>query len=338
VGLARQILPGVDRYRVTEAMFEGLRVVLTYRGEAYSPAYVQGISGAAFVVAGPCPCAPTCGHDTAPAALARRFGYEVAELPLWGEGVNPETALAEVIERVKEEVRRGRPALVWNAFTKAEWDVVCGYDDSAGVLVGRGSYAGLEDYAGADQRRMLSGCDGYPALGAILVGERVGQFDGGLAEREALDRAVAYARTVQDRLPEVACDSGEVGDWRFRKGLGCYEWWIGSFRACPERVPNQGDRYCLMVYRSTHRAAGGFCRELAERHVEAAEPLAEAAREFDREADALDRCETLLAPGMYAVQPAEECRNGSAADLLTEARDAYKRAVEHLESALKRWA
>jgi len=49
------ILPGVDRYQVREAMFEGVRVILSYRGEPYTPAYIQGISGAAFRVAGICP-------------------------------------------------------------------------------------------------------------------------------------------------------------------------------------------------------------------------------------------------------------------------------------------
>ena len=42
-----------------DPLFEGIRVVLSYRGEAYSPAYLQGISGAAFRIAGICPCAPT---------------------------------------------------------------------------------------------------------------------------------------------------------------------------------------------------------------------------------------------------------------------------------------
>ena len=49
------ILQCVDRYRVVEPLFEGIRVILSYRGENYSPAYVQGISGAAFRVAGICP-------------------------------------------------------------------------------------------------------------------------------------------------------------------------------------------------------------------------------------------------------------------------------------------
>jgi S-adenosylhomocysteine hydrolase len=55
----RVVIEGVDRYRVVEPVFEGVRVIVTKRGERYSPAYVQGISGAAFRVAGPCPCAPT---------------------------------------------------------------------------------------------------------------------------------------------------------------------------------------------------------------------------------------------------------------------------------------
>ncbi|NLG28498.1 MAG: hypothetical protein GX557_11350 [Chloroflexi bacterium] len=49
------ILQSVDRYRVMEPMFEGIRVILNYRGEPYTAAYIQGISGAAFRVAGICP-------------------------------------------------------------------------------------------------------------------------------------------------------------------------------------------------------------------------------------------------------------------------------------------
>ena len=59
----RIVLDGVDHYRVTEAMVEGLRVILSYRGETYSPAYLQGISGAAFNISGICPCANTCSSS-----------------------------------------------------------------------------------------------------------------------------------------------------------------------------------------------------------------------------------------------------------------------------------
>ncbi|HHT27575.1 MAG TPA: hypothetical protein GXZ82_10055 [Firmicutes bacterium] len=46
------ILPDVDHYRICDPLFEGLRVLLAHRGEPYSPAYIQGISGAAFRIGG----------------------------------------------------------------------------------------------------------------------------------------------------------------------------------------------------------------------------------------------------------------------------------------------
>jgi hypothetical protein len=49
------ILQGVDRYQVVEPVFEGVRVILSYRGEPYSPAYIQGLAGTAFAVGGICP-------------------------------------------------------------------------------------------------------------------------------------------------------------------------------------------------------------------------------------------------------------------------------------------
>ena len=143
------LLPGVDHYRVTEPMSEGMRIILTYRGEPYSPAYVQGISGSAFRMAGICPCAPTCSNILEPADLARLFGYEAEWWPFQGGGLAEEKDPQEILARVKGEIRGGRPVLLWHAFTTAEWDVVCGFDNSQGIFYGRGSYLGLEesDYA-----------------------------------------------------------------------------------------------------------------------------------------------------------------------------------------------
>src|SRR5574340_1011307 len=54
----RVVIDGVDRFRVREPNFEGVRIVLDFLGDKYTPAYIQGISGAAFRIAGICPCAP----------------------------------------------------------------------------------------------------------------------------------------------------------------------------------------------------------------------------------------------------------------------------------------
>lgn len=73
----RVVLEGVDRFRVMEPVFECVRVVLSYLGESYSPAYIQGISGAAFRIAGICPCAPTCSTAMWTDALVDLLGYEM---------------------------------------------------------------------------------------------------------------------------------------------------------------------------------------------------------------------------------------------------------------------
>ncbi len=170
------IIEGIDHYRVMEPLFEGIRVMLSYRGERYSPEYVQGISGAAFRIAGICPCAPTCSSAMAPQDLVRVFGYEIAHIPLSGEGVDPKQRIHEVIKRVKDEIRSGRPVLVWHAFTNAEWDVVCGFEDVDKQFFGRGSYVGLVVYARAHQMRMIECLNISPAMGAIFIGEKKSEF------------------------------------------------------------------------------------------------------------------------------------------------------------------
>ena len=152
------ILKNVDRYRIIEAMNEGVRVILNYRGEPYSPAYVQGISGAAFHIAGICPCAPTCTPGIEPIELTRLFGYQAEQLPLFNDTVKwdqpaPDELLYAMIERVKDDIRHNKPVLVWHAFTFAEWDVVAGFDDERKIFYGRGSYQGLDGYAEASWTR-----------------------------------------------------------------------------------------------------------------------------------------------------------------------------------------
>ena len=171
--LARSIiLEGVDRYQVVEPMFEGLRVILSYRGEPFTPAYIQGISGAAFRVGGICPCAPTCGTAMQPQDLARTLGYAVDYLPLQAIGLEREHELQEVLARIKSELRAGQPVLLWHAFTNAEWDVVCGFDEEQGVFFGRGSYLGLDGYACEAEARAITCLDICPALGGLILGEK----------------------------------------------------------------------------------------------------------------------------------------------------------------------
>jgi hypothetical protein len=199
------ILSGVEAYKAMDPLFECVRVVLAQRGEKLSSDYVQGISGAAFRIAGPCPCAPTCSAAMGTAELVRLLGYEAQELslrhlPPYGEAADPAGEIRKVVDRVKDEVRAGRAVIVWNAFTTAEWDVVCGFDDATHQFLGRGSYAGPDKYASADEGRLAKGLGICPAAGAILVGRKSGDLDAKAAELAALAEAVRHAHSPRDRF------------------------------------------------------------------------------------------------------------------------------------------
>ena len=216
-----------------------------------------------------------------------------------------------------------------NAFTTCEWDVVCGYDDAQHLLLGRGSYAGWEEYAAADQARAITCTAICPALGAILIGDKRGEYDARTAEMAALREAVAHARSTvsQDRL--------RGGEWVMLDGLQCYDRWVQDFRSDPPKAAGMGDRYCFGVYQSTHRAASEFMRELAPRYPEAAECFLRAAEHLGGEASALHGCAEMLFPGWQLPTEADRGANDRAADLLNAARDSYARAIEEIDAGLQ---
>ncbi len=326
--LARSIiLENLDHYRVTEPMFEGLRVILSYRGEPFSPAYIQGISGAAFRVSGICPCAPTCGTAMQPQDLAQALGYQVEYLPLQAEGLERERDLAVVLARVREEVRQGRPALLWHAFTDAEWDVVCGFDQDQQLFFGRGSFAGLEGYASAPETRTITCLDICPALGALLIGEKTRECEAAAMEVAALREAVRHGRARRE-------NAAAGGPWVFLEGIQCYDRWVSEFRDDPQRRRTAGDSYCLNVMRSTHRAGAEFLGELAAAYPMATHALERAAACFTAEAETLDACDSLL--GWATPEGPDPQRNAYAADLLAHACDAYATGISAIDKALKR--
>ena len=320
-GGPRVMLKGVDRYRVREPLFECVRVILSYRGEAYTPAYIQGISGAAFRIAGPCPCAATCEWAMSTDHLIRLLGYECERLGVPAEGPEREAAWGEMLDRVKGEIRGGRPAIMWHAFTICENDVVVGFDEETGELFGRGSYDSMQtgDYARAPEDRALGSTCGGPH--ALLIGEKAGELDARSAEVGALRTAVLHAHGA----------SAAAG---FRVGLACYDNWAAAYRSKGATIamalPN--DWYELGILVSTRKAAADFLREIAPKHPEAAPHLSLAANHFARESAALAACEGAL--GDRAKEPSDEQRL-RAADCLQQAREAYADGMGEVAAAVR---
>jgi hypothetical protein len=331
---SRVVIENVDRYRLPEPLFEGVRVILSYRGESYSPAYVQGISGAAFRIGGPCPCAPTCEWAMGTDGLIHLLGYETERLVLDGPEADPKAQLPALLARIKDEVRAGRPALVWNAFTIAEFDVVCGFDEEKHELIGRGSYKGLDGYATAPDTRPAEN-DVAPAIGAIFIGEKTGTFDARTAELAALREAVLHAHGASASLTCLPT------------GLACYDYWIASYQdrgflfRAKSRDGKQDlgyvvaqtpdDYYPLTILPATRQAAADFLREIAPKYPEAKARLEAAAGHFERESKALAACRDAL--GERNSPPSDQ-QCISAAAHLRDARACYSLGIAEVARAV----
>ena len=324
---AAVIIKGVDRYRVCEPMYEGIRVILASRGEKYSPAYIQGISGAAFRIAGPCPCAPTCAGAIPFDEFIRLLGYENETILSPKKNEDEKKWLAATLLRIHDEVKAGRPVLVFHAFTSAEWDVVCGFDLDKKQLIGRGSYKGDgKDYAREDEARMLTAKEICDIIGPTLIGKKTGSFDAHTAEMNALKEAVRYARSTAQKYPYP--------------GIQCYNLWIDQWSKPEPRKPDWlSDGYTSGVYRSTQKAAADFLREIKPRLPEASSKLELAAKQFAIVAKALDDFHVLLFPKTNAkITPNEATlreQSKKALTLLSTARNAYNKGIDGIEEAIK---
>lgn len=319
----RMIIDNVDRFRVREPLFEGPRVVLSFLGEKYTPAYIQGISGAAFRIAGPCPCAPTCSSQMFTTDLLKLLGYQYSESILgWtGDVDDAKRNMVALIPKIKDSIRARRPVLLWYAFMDTAYEVVTGYDDAEGVFLGWHAHQGPEEGLAKAKQTRAQECAVYcPALGAIFIGEKVGALDDRAAEVAALKEAVRHARDTKVRP-----------DMFRREGLLAYDGWVERFKQ-PEAKREAGDSHCHSIYRSTHRAAGEFLKEIAPRYPRATDNMTRAATKFAAEADALDK-----AAGLIGWQSPEQDadRNAKLWPLLAEARDHYAAAIARIEAALK---
>lgn len=310
----------VESYKVCEPLFEGVRVIMNFRGESYSPAYIQGISGAAFRTAGICPCAPTCSTMMETKDLIRLLGYETREFSI---DANPSELIGPMTDAVRQEIDDGRPALVWHAFTNAEWDVVCGYDEEKKTFLGRGSYRGTDDFVSEPWNRAKEAVEFCDAYGAILIGEKTAAFGEYAAETAAIKEAIRHGRDTREPEPD--------GKWTMYQGIQCYRKWAEDFGR-PGKDRGAGDAYCFGIYSATHRAAAGFLSEIAGRYGNASELLLKAADLFEREAALLKSAESLL--WWDSPWGVDEERSSRAAPILSRCADAYESAVECLEKAV----
>jgi hypothetical protein len=338
-------IEGIDKFRVDEPLFEAVRIVLNSKGEDYSTAYIQGVSGAAFRLAGPCPCAPTCSFAMSTEGLIKLLGYEAQTLseklppfesfqgwedPEW---ISANTKrIEQAIPFIKNQIKLGNPVIVWGAFNVCEYDVVCGFEEKTKKFLGRGGSAGLDGYAVQDETcatQSISIC-GYGR--EYAVGEKMREFFAEKAEIAALEEAVRHAHDSQNQID----DYNESVIWKMQQGSNVYNWWIHKFGLQELKIPEMGDTYCLSVYRTTHQAASTFLLEIASKYPEAEEKLVQAAQYFKKEAQALNRIHTIFVPRGRMIKTTSSEINTHVVELFKAAKHCYGQGIIQISRALTR--
>lgn len=319
-----KIVNAVTDYNVSEANFESLRLALGFLGEHYSPAYFHGIAGTVFRIGGICPCAPTCTTAMTLQQLIKLLGYEYIELP-YKDGSADE--VMRMIDAVCGSIDNDVPALVWNAFTSCEWNIVTGYDENEKVFYGRAPWNGGQDEYAKNAWDKAKEEAGLVGLLAVIIKGKSGSFNSREAEVAALKEAVRHANDTENT------DKTDSGEWVFLQGKAAMRRWADDFSK-PDKERGPGDAYCIDIYSSCHGRAGEFLREVVPNYPSAADLLLDAAELFDKEAECLKQLIPLLT--WSSPWGADADRNAKAYPLLKEACENYGKAIDMIESALTR--
>lgn len=315
-GDAEMIIQHVSKYHVCEPLFEGFRIILSHLGEKYTPEYIQGISGAAFKIAGGCPSRPTCIYTMWTTDFIKFMGYEATEYPCFDK--DGKDISDKMIDAVKRQIDCGKPALVWNAFTNAEWDVVCGYDTEQEQFIGRGSYIESDEYAREPWNRAVT-CDIAPTFGAIIIGEKKYVFNERKAEIDSLAKAIKHARTAA--TPEECIE-----------GIQFYKKWANEY-SHHGKERDAADAYCFQVYSSTRKAAVSYLQEISAKYEKPVnDMLMNASKWFEREV----KCLKSASPYLSWESPwgVNEERSKKVAPILSKAATCYENAIGCMEKAL----
>lgn len=306
------VLLNIDKYHYYEPLFEGARIILNNMGEKYTSEYIQGISGAAFKIAGGCPSRPTCVCDFWTPDFIKYLGYEISEYPCFDK--DGADISEQMIEAVKKHIDSGKPALVWHAFTNEEWDVVCGYDNEARQFIGRGTYRGNDEYTRDSWDRAKT--SGVGAFGAILIGEKVLELNEKEAEINSLKSTVTHARKETDD-----------------EGIKFYYQWADEY-AKEGKERGAADSYCYDVYSSVRKAGVIYLRGLSHKFGGGVSDCMQyAAICFEREAAELEKARPYISwDSPWGV---DEGRSKNLAPILRAAAEQYEKGVEHLEKALQ---
>lgn len=319
-----KLLKKMEKFKLAEPLFEAVRVVLSYRGEKYSPAYIQGISGGAFRVGGICPCAPTCTYAMWTTELPEILGYDIKKYEFLDESGVDMDRWKDMVERIKLEIDNDRPVVMWSQFAYAEWGVINGYDDEKQVFIGGDSNHERKSFIKTPYNK-ASKLD-VPVFGACIIGDKTVEPNLEELENASLKEAVKHARTITEINPDSE-------KWTFLSGIQAYERWRDSFKDNPKRKKELGDSYCFRVYYNTHMAAHDYLLEIAPKYKAAEDKLKKAAECFKEERETLKGAWKTV--GFSAPKEISEESMQKAYESIGKACACYTEGIDWIDKALK---
>lgn len=213
---------------------------------------------------------------------AAGVAVEVIAIDSPEDGEDRQRLMAELFERVREEIDSGKPCVVWGAASVPEFAVAYGYEGD-GYLVrslrsagaARGVDAGMA-LGPAEQPEPPVRFDALAApdrLGLIAFGDRL------TVDRKRMEHR-ALVRAAQLLDGQHACfEPGYAGGWR------AFESWAEALAGGD--YDTLGNSYLLRCYRELQFCAAGFCTRLEQIHHRASPSLAAAAGSFQQAANRL---------------------------------------------------
>lgn len=323
--MVSKVLAGVTFRRHWVSLGGALGGLLEAAGRDLPQHYLMGATGHAFRL--------TLDVIISPGAPMELNFHEV--LPLWenlgvwfkrvaarpADEAFAETR-AEVLDRIRESIDRGRPVISFDLLKLPEYGLVVGYeaDRLACVTLNNDTepeWMALDDWPPPQHQQ-------FTRAEAITLLDVAPDFDRRRAEVASLRFAVEHFWAPGSR------------DMWLQHGLKAYEFWAAVLSSpLPLHGPNpgMGHSYNLMVLQRARRDAAAYLGELAERYPEAPSLQTAAVRYTEVAAIADEATKLLPFPGTTGLETIEQRK--ALADCIRRAMNTERQGIDEIERALR---
>jgi len=293
---------------------------------------VGGRSGYSFMInvakGVTCESGPTALHNetwdmiyrgSASLGVKMEHWYDDHDYPAKAGSPTPEELekAKRLFERVKQEIDKDRPVVLWG-LDVPEYGIVKGYDGDSYIVSTYRSLSGTPDTPVLYHDLRAPGC-----LDAYYFGEKTKKSPA--ADKQALERAVRFA-------------SGDVPvNPRYVAGPGALDEWASVLENAPDAKQTYfGNSYIGACYAEGRQVSAAFLKRLAKKQKgKQATHLSEAAKCYEKGSELLTQFTKIFPFKMEGEMKSADRKRG--AELLRKVKPLEEEAIGHMKMALKEW-